>query len=176
MIHSEDSEPHSNHSLKLDDLEDLGPATEASQMFFIVNFGEFGQVNVLCHFHLEIVAIEKTRVSVSRAMVRFVQVTSFMASEESCPHVHRALQLDKRCGQLQKEKELIDKKMQRIEKAKDQEARELRDKLDAAQGDVRTQLKIKDDKINEVGGTEGGAWSVVICWSVICCSAKSTVQ
>ena len=59
--------------------------------------------------------------------------------------------LEKRAVQAQKEKELIEKKMQRIEKAKEQEVSELRDKLTASQGDVRTQLKFKDDKITEVG-------------------------
>ena len=41
--------------------------------------------------------------------------------------------------------------MQRIEKAKEQEVTELREKLDASQGDVRAHLKVKDDKITEVG-------------------------
>ena len=52
--------------------------------------------------------------------------------------------------QLQKEKELIEKKMQRIEKAKGQEVAELREKLEASQGAVIEQLKVKDDKIKEV--------------------------
>lgn len=52
--------------------------------------------------------------------------------------------------QLQKEKELIEKKMQRIEKAKEQEVAELREKLEASQGAVIEQLKVKDDKIKEV--------------------------
>jgi len=64
--------------------------------------------------------------------------------------VSRVSVLEKKCFQKEKEKELIEKKMQRIEKAKDQEIQELRDKLDASQGDVRTNLKAKDDKINEV--------------------------
>ena len=55
-------------------------------------------------------------------------------------------------SQLQKEKELIEKKMQRIEKSKEAETKELRDKLELAQGDVRVQLRAKDDKINEVAG------------------------
>lgn len=63
---------------------------------------------------------------------------------------YRVSVLEKKCFQKEKEKELIEKKMQRIEKAKDQEIQELRDKLDASQGDVRTNLKAKDDKINEV--------------------------
>ena len=60
--------------------------------------------------------------------------------------------LEKKCTLVQKEKELIEKKMQRIEKAKDQEVQELRDKLEASQGDVRANLKAKDDKINEASG------------------------
>ncbi|GAX81265.1 hypothetical protein CEUSTIGMA_g8697.t1 [Chlamydomonas eustigma] len=58
--------------------------------------------------------------------------------------------LEKRCAQAQKEKELIEKKMQRMEKAKEVEVAELREKLEGSQGDVRAQLKAKDDKINEV--------------------------
>ena len=58
--------------------------------------------------------------------------------------------LEKRDMQLQKEKELIEKKMQRIEKAKEQEVAELREKLEASQGAVIEQLKVKDDKIKEV--------------------------
>lgn len=54
---------------------------------------------------------------------------------------------------MQKEKELIEKKMQRIEKAKEQEVAELRQRLDASQGEVRAQLKAKDDKLNEVSST-----------------------
>ena len=64
--------------------------------------------------------------------------------------------LEKRCTQSQKEKELIEKKMQRMEKAKEQEVQELRDKLEASQGDVRANLKAKDDKINEVCAGLGG--------------------
>ncbi|GFH29557.1 uncharacterized protein HaLaN_28241 [Haematococcus lacustris] len=40
--------------------------------------------------------------------------------------------------------------MQRVERAKEQEVVELRGKLEAAQGDVRGQLKTKDDKISEI--------------------------
>jgi hypothetical protein len=40
--------------------------------------------------------------------------------------------------------------MQRLEKAKETETAELRSKLESAQGDVRVQLKSKDDKISEV--------------------------
>lgn len=65
-----------------------------------------------------------------------------------CPH--RVAALEKRDMQLQKEKELIEKKMQRIEKAKEQEVAELREKLEASQGAVIEQLKVKDDKIKEV--------------------------
>ena len=47
-----------------------------------------------------------------------------------------------------------------MEKAKEQEVQELKDKLEASQGDVRINLKAKDDKINEVRIAEGtgGAW------------------
>ncbi len=45
---------------------------------------------------------------------------------------------------------MIEKKMARIEKAKEQEVLELRERLEASQGDIRAQLKVKDDKINEV--------------------------
>lgn len=62
----------------------------------------------------------------------------------------RAAGLDKQVRQLLKEKELTEKKIQRIEKAKDQECKELRDKLDSVQGDVRIQLQAKDAKINEI--------------------------
>jgi hypothetical protein len=48
--------------------------------------------------------------------------------------------------------ELLEKKMQRLEKAKETETAELRAKLESAQGDVRVQLKAKDDKISEVRG------------------------
>jgi len=58
--------------------------------------------------------------------------------------------LEKRVSQLTKEKELMEKKMQRLERAKDQETAELRIKLDNSQGDVRSQLKTKDDKISEI--------------------------
>ncbi|KXZ52314.1 hypothetical protein GPECTOR_10g946 [Gonium pectorale] len=58
--------------------------------------------------------------------------------------------LDKRCSQLQKEKELIEKKMQRIEKAKETETGELRTQLEAVQGDIQAQLKLKDSKITEI--------------------------
>lgn len=58
--------------------------------------------------------------------------------------------LDKRCSQLQKEKELIEKKMQRIEKAKETETGELRSQLEAVQSDIQAQLKLKDSKITEV--------------------------
>ncbi len=51
---------------------------------------------------------------------------------------------------------MIEKKMQRIEKAKEQEVSELKEKLEASQGDVRNQLKAKDTKITEVGGLTGG--------------------
>lgn len=61
--------------------------------------------------------------------------------------------MEKRTTQVQKEKELIEKKMQRIEKAKEQEVAELRQRLDASQGEVRAQLKAKDDKLNEVSST-----------------------
>ena len=49
------------------------------------------------------------------------------------PRVPRVATLEKRCTQLTKEKELIEKKMQRIEKSKEAETKELRDKLDASQ-------------------------------------------
>lgn len=62
----------------------------------------------------------------------------------------RIAALEKRNIQVQKEKELIEKKMQRIEKSKETEVAELKDKLVASQGDVRAQLKVKDDKITEV--------------------------
>lgn len=68
-------------------------------------------------------------------------------------HVCRVAALEKRTTQVQKEKELIEKKMQRIEKAKEQEVAELRQRLDASQGEVRAQLKAKDDKLNEVSST-----------------------
>lgn len=45
----------------------------------------------------------------------------------------RIAALDKRCSQLVKEKELIEKKMQRVEKAKEAEAMELRAALEASQ-------------------------------------------
>lgn len=67
-------------------------------------------------------------------------------------HVCRVAALEKRTTQVHKEKELIEKKMQRIEKAKEQEVAELRQRLDASQGEVRAQLKAKDDKLNEVSG------------------------
>lgn len=60
--------------------------------------------------------------------------------------------LDKRCTQLQKEKELIEKKMQRIEKAKETETTELRSQLELVQGDIQAQIKLKDAKITEVRG------------------------
>ncbi len=62
----------------------------------------------------------------------------------------RLTALDKRCSQLQKEKELIEKKMQRIEKAKETETGELKTQLEAVQGDIQAQLKLKDSKITEV--------------------------
>uniref|UniRef100_A0A7S0WQ45 Kinesin motor domain-containing protein n=1 Tax=Chlamydomonas leiostraca TaxID=1034604 RepID=A0A7S0WQ45_9CHLO len=71
-------------------------------------------------------------------------------SRELAEATDRSAQLDKRVAQLTKEKELIEKKMQRIEKAKETETGELRSKLEAAQGDVRSQLKSKDDKIGEI--------------------------
>ncbi|EFJ53111.1 Kar3 member kinesin-like protein [Volvox carteri f. nagariensis] len=55
-----------------------------------------------------------------------------------------------RCSQLQKEKELIEKKMQRIEKAKETETGELRSQLEAVQSDIQAQLKLKDSKITEI--------------------------
>jgi hypothetical protein len=51
---------------------------------------------------------------------------------------------------MQKEKELIERKMQRIEKAKEQEVADLRNRINDAQGDVRAQLKVKDDRIVQV--------------------------
>ena len=52
--------------------------------------------------------------------------------------------LEKKVTQVGKEKEMIEKKMQRIEKAKEQEVAELKDKLEASQGDVRVQLKVRE--------------------------------
>jgi hypothetical protein len=62
--------------------------------------------------------------------------------------VHRVNSLDKQVKQLGKEKELIEKKMARIEAAKAAETSELRGKLEAAQADVRMQLKERDTKIS----------------------------
>ncbi len=55
------------------------------------------------------------------------------------------------------EKELLEKKMQRLEKAKETEVAELKSKLDASQGEVKGQLQVKDAKISEVRDTDMSA-------------------
>lgn len=85
----------------------------------------------------------------SVAAVRELEAILELRTREYQEANDKVVQLDKQVKQLTKEKELIEKKMQRIEKAKEQETKELRDKLEATQGDIRAQLKVKDDKINE---------------------------
>lgn len=46
--------------------------------------------------------------------------------------------------------------MQRIEKAKETETGELKTQLEAVQGDIQAQLKLKDSKITEVRSVEPG--------------------
>ncbi|GFH29556.1 kinesin-like calmodulin binding protein, partial [Haematococcus lacustris] len=84
-------------------------------------------------------------------MARYAELEAALESKqrELSEVTERCVAAEKKCSQLAKEKELIEKKMQRVERAKEQEVVELRGKLEAAQGDVRGQLKTKDDKISE---------------------------
>ncbi|KAJ9511982.1 hypothetical protein QJQ45_004434 [Haematococcus lacustris] len=86
-------------------------------------------------------------------MARYAELEAALESKqrELSEVTERCVAAEKKCSQLAKEKELIEKKMQRVERAKEQEVVELRGKLEAAQGDVRGQLKTKDDKISEPG-------------------------
>ncbi len=55
----------------------------------------------------------------------------------------RMSELDKNYKQVSKEKELVEKKMQRIERAKETETTDLKAKLEAASADLRQQLKVR---------------------------------
>ncbi|PNW82236.1 hypothetical protein CHLRE_06g278125v5 [Chlamydomonas reinhardtii] len=82
--------------------------------------------------------------------VRELEVLLETRNKELADANDKMAALDKRCTQLQKEKELIEKKMQRIEKAKETETTELRSQLELVQGDIQAQIKLKDAKITEI--------------------------
>lgn len=62
----------------------------------------------------------------------------------------RVAAVEKQLVQLAKEKELIEKKIGRLEKAKEQETNELKARLEETQAEARTQIAAKDARINEV--------------------------
>lgn len=55
------------------------------------------------------------------------------------------------------EKDAIEKKLARMEKSKDSEARDLQGKLQTVQDSVRQQLRQKDAKLNEVSRGQLGS-------------------
>ncbi|KAG2501877.1 hypothetical protein HYH03_000375 [Edaphochlamys debaryana] len=95
-------------------------------------------------------AVAAATVAADNTAVRELEALLETRNKELAELNDKHTALDKRCTQLQKEKELIEKKMQRIEKAKDTETGELRSQLEAVQGDIQAQMKLKDDKITEI--------------------------
>ena len=74
------------------------------------------------------------------------------------PHLPWSSQIEARkeaitlqlCRESQKEKELLEKRMQRLETARAGDIAALQADLDATKGNVRDQLKERDSKINEL--------------------------
>lgn len=67
--------------------------------------------------------------------------------------------------------QLLEKKMVRMEKAKEAEVAALRTKVELSQDDVRAQLKAKDDRMVEVGARMCTATYACMCTLARFCSS-----
>lgn len=95
-------------------------------------------------------AVDAAREAVDAKMVKEMEDKIHEATEELQQVQERIRELESQSKSIEKEKGLLEKKMNRLEASRENETRELRDKLEAAKDSVGQQLKEKDSKISEL--------------------------
>ncbi|GMH43112.1 hypothetical protein BSKO_11034 [Bryopsis sp. KO-2023] len=95
-------------------------------------------------------AVDAAKEAVDAEKVRELEITIQQKTETLQDVSEKVQHLEKQYKQAMKEKDLMEKKMQRLEKSRDTETNELKERLAAAQEHVGHQLLEKDAKINEL--------------------------
>ncbi|CAD7699890.1 unnamed protein product [Ostreobium quekettii] len=95
-------------------------------------------------------AVDAAKEAADAAKVKELEI----GIQKKCEHLQqlndRVQSLEKQYKQASKEKDLMEKKMQRLEKSREAETQELREKLDVAQGTVSEQMEEKEAKIMDL--------------------------